>query len=80
MDTNLFKVEGCWAVTCARATEEQMFGTIEEAAGYLESIGVKDEEIDFALIDMAANNTTRANFGAMQGTFILSDNKKIDEL
>ena len=81
MDTNLFKVSKvCWAVTSPKTSEAQTFRTIEDASAYLESIGVPDEEIDIALVDMTANDTTRANFGAMQGRFIMSDNKRLDEL
>ena len=81
MDTNLFKVSAvCWAVTSDRTEEAQTFPTIEGAATYLESIGIPDEEIDIALVDMAVKNTIRANFGVTQGQFILSDNKRLDEL
>ena len=81
MDTNLFKVSKVsWAVTSAKDSEVQSFQTIEDAASYLESLGVPDEEIDEALVDMVANGTVRANFGAEDGRFILSDNKRLDEL
>ena len=78
MDTNLYKVSKvCWAVT-SMGVEARNFKTIEEAATYLEGIGVPDEEIDLALVDMTANGTTRANFGALKGRFIMSDNERFD--
>lgn len=81
MDTNLFKVSSvCWAVTSSHSSEPQTFTTIESASEYLESIGIPDEEIDIALIDMLEHDTKRANFGATQGRFIFSDNKRLDEL
>ena len=81
MDTNLFKVsEVCWAVTSDRDNEVQTFKSVDDAAMYLESIGVPDEEIDIALVDMVAQGTCRANFGVTSGRFIFSDNKRLDEL
>lgn len=80
MDTNLYKVSKvCWAVRSEHNPETQVFQAIEGAASYLESIGVPDEEIDIALVDMSARGTTRANFGVTQGRFILSDNSRLDE-
>ncbi len=80
MDTNLFKVSKvCWAVTSAKDVETQTFSTIEGAAEYLESVGVPDSEIDVALVDMAANQSVRANFSVENGRFIYSDNLRIDE-
>ena len=78
MDTNLFRVELYWAVTSPKE-EVQTFNTIEDAAAYLESIGVKDEEIDLALVNMISDGTTRANFG-IAGKFMFTDNKRLDEL
>ena len=81
MDTNLFRVSVvCWAVTSDKTKDAQTFPTIEEAATYLESIGVKDEDIDEALVDMAAKGSRRANFGAASGRFIFSDNMRLNEL
>ena len=81
MDTNLFKVsEVCWAVTSIKTTEAQVFASIDDAAMYLESLGVPDDEVDAALIDMAAKRTTRANFGAVNHQFIYSDTLRFNEL
>jgi hypothetical protein len=78
MDTNLYKVSKvCWAVTSARTAEPMVFQTVEQAANYLESIGVEDESIDLALVDMEAKGNVRANFG-MHGTFIFSDGARLN--
>jgi len=80
MDTNLFKVsEVCWVVTSSKTSEAQVFKTVETATEYLESIGIPDEEIDYALIDMLVNNNTRANFGVTRGGFIFSDKLRFSE-
>ena len=81
MDTNLFFVSKvCWAVSSSKDDEVQTFRTIEDAATYLEDIGIPDEEIDDALVDMLANSNVRANFGATQGKFIFSDKARLNEL
>jgi hypothetical protein len=80
MSTNLYKVSpSSWAVK-GKKDKLVAFDTIEEAATHLESIGVPDEEIDLALVEMAARNHSRAEFGALEGRFIFSDVEKVDEL
>ena len=80
MDTNLFKVSPvCWAVMSDKDSEVQTFKSVDDAAMYLESVGIPDEEVDHALIDMIANGTVRANFGVMSGKFMFSDNKRLEE-
>ena len=80
MGTDLYRVSKvCWAVASAKTPEAQVFRTIEEASAYLESIGIPDGEIDFALADMSGKGNTRANFGALEGRFIMSDAKRLDE-
>jgi hypothetical protein len=79
MDTNLYKVSKvCWAVTSDNR-DTQVFKNIEDASVFLENMGVKDEEIDLALVDMLANESTRANFG-VEGKFIFSDKARLNEL
>lgn len=82
MDTNLFKVSKIsWAVTSNKDAEARVFGSIEDASTYLmESVGIPDEQIDIALIDMASNGTARANFGDAKGHFLFSDSKRLDEV
>jgi hypothetical protein len=81
MDTNLFKVSKvCWAVTSSKDPEPVAFPTIEAASDYLMGIGVPDEEIDIALVDMIASGHSRANFGATKGQFIFSDKLRLNEL
>jgi len=80
MDIHLFKVSKvCWAVKSMYEVETRIFKTIEEASEYLESIHVLDEHIDAALIDMLAGSTSHAVFSST-GTFVVSDNEKLDEL
>jgi hypothetical protein len=74
VEVNLYKISSVgWAVTSVKEDDPQVFPTVEGAADYLLSIGVEDEHIDMALVDMTVRGTTRANFGA-NGTFIFSDN------
>ena len=81
MDTNLYRVSKvCWAVMSQHNAEAQVFKTIEDAAMYLEDIGICDEDIDSALVDMLANTTTRATFDTSNGKFISSDNTRLNEL
>jgi len=81
MDINLFKISAvCWAVTSPKDTEAQTFEKVDDACMYLESIGVPEEEVDAALVDMAAQDTTRANFGMLNKKFIFSDCTRFNEL
>lgn len=78
MDTNLYKVSKvCWAVTSAYTNEPMVFTNVDDAANYLEKIGVEDEHIDLAIVDMVAKGSSRANFG-MYGTFIFTDGAKLN--
>jgi hypothetical protein len=81
MNINLFKVSAvCWVVTSAKhAGEPQVFDNPDDASMYLEDIGIPDEEVDAALIDMAANKTIRASFG-MNKTFERSDDTYFSDL
>lgn len=55
---NLLKTKNGWRVPYVdnRESKNKSFNTIEEAADFLMSMGVKDEAIDEALIVMAAHN------------------------
>jgi hypothetical protein len=78
MDTNFYKVSKvCWAVTSEHTAEPMVFACVDDATNYLETVGVKDEEIDFALIDMTAKGNTRANFG-VHGCFTYSDGAQLN--
>jgi hypothetical protein len=80
VDTNLYKMSKVmWAVTSAKTDEPQVFENVDRAADYLESIGVKDEQIDLALIDMIVKGNCRANFGALHGNFIFSDTARLND-
>ena len=81
MSTDLYKVSKVlWAVKSHKDEEVLGFSTIEGAAEYLEEIGIPDDEIDLAIIDMAANGHSRAQFGVLEGRFMFSDNARLDEL
>lgn len=80
MDTNLFKVSGvCWVVTSIKYEEPQVFTSVDAAAMHLESIGIPDDEVDAAIIDMTAKGTSRANFGANH-SFIYSDDTRFNQV
>jgi len=80
MSTNLYKVSSTrWAVK-QHKEKPVGFPNIEDASSFLESIGVPDEEIDLALIEMIAQGHTRAQFGSLEGRFIFSDKENVNEL
>ena len=80
MSGDLYKISAVsWAVKLDDSKEIEAFSSIEAAAAFLEKAGVKDEEIDFALIEMAAHDHVRANFG-VHGNFIFTDNERPNEL
>lgn len=73
MNTNLYKISRfCWAVTSPKNQEPLFFENVDKAADHLLSVGVDDEEIDVAIIDLFTKNNSRAVFGA-EGSFELSD-------
>lgn len=72
MEVNLYRLSRVsWAVQ-ANGMEAEVFSTIEDASSYMMTLGVKDDAIDNALIEMSGNSHTRANFG-IYGTFIFTD-------
>ena len=74
---DLYKIsKSSWAVK--NNDDVQGFSDIESASSYLESMGVVSDEIDVALINMSANNHSRAQFG-VNGTFMFSDDEKLRE-
>jgi len=78
MDTNLYKVSKvCWVVVSPKDEEPHAFQTVDAASDYLLSVGVDDDQIDVALVDMLAKGSTRANFG-VNGTFMFSDNSRLN--
>lgn len=77
---DLYKMPAnAWAVRDQEG-EVQKFVSIERAATFLESVGVMDEEIDYAIIDMEANANSHAQFGLIEGRFIFSDKEKLNSL
>lgn len=62
MEVNLYRLSRIsWAVQL-EGSEAEVFSSIEGAADKLMNIGVKDGAIDEALIELDANNHTRAIF------------------
>lgn len=75
---DLYRVSNVsWVVKSPSRVET--FRDVESAAEMLETLGVHDEAIDRALIELAGNGHSRANFG-VNGTFIFSDDSRLDEL
>jgi hypothetical protein len=66
-----------WAVKTLR-TGVSVFPSIEEASEFMLNLGIYDDEIDVALIDIVTMNHTRARFG-ISGVFISSDDKRAFE-
>lgn len=78
METNLYKVSKvCWVVVSLKDEEPHAFPTVDAAADYLLAVGVDDDHIDLALVDMSIKGTTRANFG-VNGTFMFSDDSRLN--
>lgn len=74
---DLIKFNKMWLVKLEKVDDYELFDSIEEASDYLIDLGVKDDEIDFALIDMTGQEHNRAQFG-MNGYFIFSDICTVD--
>jgi hypothetical protein len=79
MGIDLYRASAVSWLVKSQETELHSFPTIEKAADFLESLGIRDEEIDYALIDMKAKSNTHAHFEIMQGIFIKSDNERPHE-
>lgn len=80
MSTDLYRVsKACWAIKSSSVEEMAAFSTIEEAADFLESIGIPADEVDLAIMEMAGQGHTHAQFGVLEGRFIFSDNESLNE-
>jgi hypothetical protein len=72
-NTNLFRISSkSWIVTADAHNEPARFVDVDKACDHLMALGVFDEQIDLALIDMVAKGTNRANFST-NGMFAFSD-------
>ena len=72
---NLYKLaDGRYLVCSYKLQKPYVFPDLDSAAEGLILVGVQDDEIDFAVADMTIKNTTRANFGVLNGGFLFSDN------
>jgi hypothetical protein len=81
MSTDLYRVsKACWAVKSHNLPELVAFDTIEKAASFLEEqLGIPADEVDLAIMDMAGNGHTHAQFGVLEGRFIFSDDERIED-
>lgn len=77
MEVNLYKIRSGWAVKAD--SEVEACPTIEGAADVLLTLGVQDDAIDNALVELYGNGHVRANFG-INGNFIFSDSTELGEL
>ena len=57
-----------WEVSVKGASD--YFTSIEQAATYLEALGIKDTEIDTALIHMTAFSHYKSVFSSLTGLFL----------
>jgi len=61
-----------WAVRTEK-TPLTIVRSADEAAPFLEAVGVLSDEIDFGIQTMLSYGHSRAHFGDIEGTFIMSD-------
>lgn len=75
LSTDLYKVTNlCYIVKSNKLTELCMFSTIDQAADFLEKeLGIPGDEVDIAIVDMAVQGNTHAQFGVLEGRFMYSD-------
>jgi hypothetical protein len=79
MSINLYKISNISWVVRVEDSDYEAFTNVDDAANFLEALGISEDEVDAALIDLATNNHSRANFGVNK-SFIVSDNERFDEL
>jgi len=76
MGIDLYKMSMDKWVVDHHSDMPHLFENADKASDYLMVLGVQDEHIDYALVEMAVKGTTRANFG-INGTFTFSDGATI---
>jgi hypothetical protein len=77
MEINLYRIRSGWAIKAGKETEA--FPSIESACEALSYLGIDDDSIDVALIEIYAKLHSRANFG-INGRFVFTDGAQLDEL
>ena len=65
--------DGTFLVKSFKSPITALCRTPEEAADTLLALGVLDDEIDVAIMDMAKHSSNHAQFGILKGAFIYSD-------
>ena len=73
MGISIFRSLDCKKWTVLAFEEITCFTSPDDAFNHIEKLGISAEEADVALIAMLINNHTRAQFGAIDGTFMFSD-------
>jgi hypothetical protein len=67
----IFKCPTKWIVKIG--VEVITYSNIDDAFDFVETLGIKEDEADAAIIAMFGNNHTRASFGVIEGNFLFSD-------
>ena len=74
MSRDLYRLpNGKWGVSTEETNGVIRCNSADEAAIYLEEVGVPADEIDVGLIHMVTFGNSRAHFGDIEGCFISSD-------
>lgn len=67
----IFKCPNKWIVKIG--VDLISYRNVDDAFDFIETLGVKADEADAALIALIGNNHTRATFGVIEGNFMFSD-------
>lgn len=77
---DLYKLpDGTYKVSSFKLRTPHVLPTVEGACEVLEMLGVPDQEIDYALIDMAQKDSNHAQFGVLHGAFIFSERVELSK-
>jgi len=77
MSHDLYKShDGSYIVASFRLKTPYVLPSIEGASEALAMLGVPEDEIDFALIDMLEKGNTHAQFGVLNGLLIFTDKQE----
>jgi hypothetical protein len=77
---DLYKLpDGTYKVASFKLKTPHVLPSVEGACEVLEMLGVPDQEIDYALIDMAQKDSNHAQFGVLHGAFIFSEKVEMNK-
>jgi hypothetical protein len=68
---DVFKCTNKWLVKIG--VEVISYSDVDDAFNFIETLGIKSDEADAALIALLGNGHTRASFGVIEGNFLFSD-------